>query len=171
MSTTVDHASFENTQDKERTVYEIGYLVLPSIPEDSLDSVVSKITNAFENEGGARIDGEAPFLNPLSYEMSKQVGARKYVVREAYLGWVKFDLEPSKIETVKATLEKIEEILRFLIVKVPRETTFTFAEARAKKAALEAPAEEVSDEAEKPVEAVEATESEEATSTGDAVVE
>jgi ribosomal protein S6 len=161
MSTTVDHA--------ERTVYEIGYLVLPSIPEDSLDSVVSKITNAFENEGGARIDGETPFLNSLSYEMSKQVGARKYVVREAYLGWVKFELEPSKIETVKATLEKIEEVLRFLIVKVPRETTFTFAEARAKKAALEAPEAEVAEEAEKPLEPTE--DKEEPAGTTEAVVE
>lgn len=152
MSTTVDHASFENTQDKERTVYEIGYLVLPSIPEDSLDSVVAKITNAFEGEGGVRIDGESPIMNSLSYEMSKQVGARKYVVREAYLGWVKFELEPSKIETVKSSLDKMEEVLRFLIVKAPRKSTFTFAEARAKKAALEAPQEEVEVEAEKPVE-------------------
>lgn len=139
MSTTEDRA--------ERTVYEIGYLVLPSIPEDSLADVVAKITTSFENEGGTRIDGEAPFKNDLSYEMSKQVGARKYVVREAYIGWVKFELEPSKIETVKAALEKMDELLRFLIVKVPRETTFTFAEARARKAALEAPAEEAGEEA------------------------
>lgn len=147
-------------------MYEIGYLVLPSIPEDALDTLVTKITNTFESEGGVRIDGEAPFLNSLSYEMSKQVGARKYVVREAYLGWVKFELEPSKIEAVKASLEKIEEVLRFLIVKVPRETTFTFAEARAKKAALEAPVEEVQEEVEKPAEPVE-----EAAGASDAVVE
>lgn len=139
MSTTEDRA--------ERTVYEIGYLVLPSIPADSLDGVVANITKTFENEGGTRIDGETPFMNDLAYEMSKQVGARKYVVREAYIGWVKFELEPSKIETVKAALEKMDELLRFLIVKVPRETTFTFAEARARKAALEAPAEEAGEEA------------------------
>ncbi len=131
MSTTEDQA--------EKTVYEIGYLVLPSIPEDSLDSLVSKITNTFEKAGGTRIDGENPFLHPLSYEMSKQVGARKYVVHEAYLGWVKFELEPSAIEVVKSEVEKMDEILRILVIKAPRETGFTFEAAR--KALEEAEAE------------------------------
>ena len=79
--------------------------------------------------------------------MSKQVGARKYVVNEAWLGWVKFDLEAEKIEAVKAEIEKMDEILRSLLIKAPRETVFTFAEAmkQAEEAAApvapEAPAE------------------------------
>jgi len=131
----------------ERTVYEIGYLVLPSIPEDSLESLVSKINNTFEKVGGERIDGEMPMMIDLAYEMSKQVGARKYVVNEAWLGWVKFDLEAEKIEAVKAEIEKMDEILRSLLIKAPRETVFTFAEAmkQAEEAAApvapEAPAE------------------------------
>jgi ribosomal protein S6 len=115
---------------KESTVYEIGYLVLPSIPEDSLDALVTKITHTFEKAGGTRIDGEAPFMQELAYEMSKVSGARKYVVHEAYLGWVKFELEPSAIEAVKAEIEKMEEILRILVIKAPRETGFTFEAAR-----------------------------------------
>ncbi|MDB5194204.1 MAG: Ribosomal protein [Parcubacteria group bacterium] len=142
MSTTEDRA--------ERTVYEIGYLVLPSIPEESLPDVVSKITNTFEKAGGEKLDGEDPFLYELSYEISKQVGARKYVVHEAYLGWIKFELEASAIEAVKAELDKTEELLRFLLIKVPTEAGFTFAAARA---ALEekmnpTPVEEVSAAAE-----------------------
>jgi ribosomal protein S6 len=137
----------------ERTVYEIGYLVLPSIPEDSLDSLVSKINNTFEKAGGVRIDGEAPFMHDLAYEMGKQVGARNYVVHEAYLGWVKFELEPEKVEAVKHEVEGMEEILRALLIKAPRETHFSFAAAReaaqkafedaeaAKNAPVEAPAE------------------------------
>ncbi len=128
-----------NTEGQaERTVYEIGYLVLPSIPEDSLDAVASKITNVFAGAGGIRIDGEAPFMQDLAYEISKQVGARKYVVHEAYFGWVKFELEAEKIEAVKAEIEKMEEILRFLLIKAPRETTFTFAAARQALADAEA---------------------------------
>jgi ribosomal protein S6 len=122
MSTTEDRA--------DRTVYEIGYLVLPSIPEDSLSDVVSKINNSFEKLGGTKIDGEDPFLYELSYEMSKVTGARKYVVHEAYLGWVKFELEADKIGAVKDEVEKLEEILRVLLIKVPRETSFTFEAAR-----------------------------------------
>jgi ribosomal protein S6 len=150
MSTTGDNA--------ERTVYEIGYLVLPSIPEDSLSEVVTKINNTFEKAGGTRIDGEDPFLYELAYEMSKQVGARKYVVHEAYLGWVKFELEAEKIEAVKAEVEKMEEILRILLIKAPRETGFTFAAARQAildaEEAKNAPAEDAEAPAEAPVEPV-----------------
>jgi ribosomal protein S6 len=150
MSTTEDRA--------DRTVYEIGYLVLPSIPEDSLSDVVSKINNTFEKQGGVRIDGEDPFLYELAYEMSKQVGARKYVVHEAYLGWVKFELEADKIEAVKAEVEKLEEILRVLLIKAPRETTFTFEAARQAlidaEEAKNAPAEDAEAVAEAPSEPV-----------------
>jgi len=152
MSTTEDRA--------ERTVYEIGYLALPSIPEDALESLVSKINNTFEKQGGTRIDGEMPFMQDLAYEMGKQVGARKYVVHQAYFGWVKFELEPEKIEAVKAEVEKMDEIIRMLLIKAPRETVFTFAAARqamqdaedAKNAPAEAAAEPAS---EAPAEVVE----------------
>jgi ribosomal protein S6 len=142
----------------ERTVYEIGYLVLPSIPEDSLDPLASTINKSFEKLGGERLDGEAPFMIDLAYEMSKTVGARKYVVREAYLGWVKFELEADKIEEVKKEIEAMPEILRILVIKAPRETTFTFEAARQAlreaEEAKNAPVEPIEGEPEAPAETV-----------------
>ena len=122
----------ETGQKAEQTVYEIGYLVLPSIPEDNLSEVVSAIKSAVAKEGGEVLDGEEPFKIDLSYTMSKTVGASRYVVSEAYLGWLKCELEPAKVASLKASLDGMSELLRFLLVKAPRETTFTFAEARAK---------------------------------------
>jgi|SRR3989344_604071 len=113
------------------TVYELGYLVLPSIPEEKLPEVVASIKKVIAKEGGVEIDGEAPFKQDLAYSMSKTVGASRYVVSDAYLGWVKFEIEPAKVLAVKTGVEKIEEVLRFLLVKAPRETTFTLAKARA----------------------------------------
>lgn len=121
-------------------VYEIGYLILPSIPEDRLSDVVDSIRGVFAKEGGTEIDAEAPFKHPLAYSMSKTVGASRYVVSDAYLGWIKFDLpagalekarEEHPIERIKTNLEKIGEILRFLLIKAPRETSFTFTKAMA----------------------------------------
>lgn len=135
-----------NTGDElgDATIYEVGYLVLPSIPEDKLSPVVDSIKEIIAKEGGKEIDGEAPFKHPLAYEMSKTIGASKYVVSEAYLGWIKFELEPSQIANVKASLEKVPEILRFLLVKASRESHFTFAKAlalaREKEEAAEAQA-------------------------------
>ena len=112
-------------------VYETSYLILPSIPEDKLDEVVASIRKVIAKEGGVEIGAESPFQHPLSYSMSKTVGASRYVVSDAYIGWIKFEVDREKIAMIKAGLEKIEELLRFLIVKAPRETVFTFAKARA----------------------------------------
>jgi ribosomal protein S6 len=127
------------TEDhKEAQVYELGYLVLPSVPEEGLEKVVSNIRSIIEKAGGKTLDGEDPVLDDLAYSMSKTIGARKYVVDEAYIGWMKFEAESSMIEAVKTGVEKIDEILRHLLIKVPRETTFTFAEARQARAEREA---------------------------------
>lgn len=132
-------------------VYEVGYLILPSISEEKLDDLVGSVRKLITKEGGTEIDAEAPFKYPLAYPMSKTIGASHYVLTDAYLGWIKFEVESEKISTIKAGLEKIGEILRFLLVKAPRETTFTFAKARAiveaKKEEKEGPAPVLAEEA------------------------
>ena len=115
----------------EMTVYELGFLILPSIPEDKVSDIVDSIRKVITKEGGTEIDAEAPFKQDLAYSMSKTIGASHYVLTDAYLGWIKFEIERAGVLRVKAGVEKIEEILRFLLVKAPRETTFTFAKARA----------------------------------------
>ncbi len=131
MSTTEDH--------KEEQVYELGYLVLPSIPEADLSAVVSNIQKIIKKEGAKELDSEAPELIDLAYTMSKVVGARKYLADEAYIGWVKFESEPEIAPKVKTAVEAMQEVLRLLLVKAPRETTFTFAAARAAQAEKDNP--------------------------------
>ncbi len=131
----------------ESTIYELAYLVLPSIGEEKVGDVSASIREVIEKEGGQEIDAEEAFKQDLSYEMSKTVGASRYVVSDAYLGWIKFECAPENILTIKNEVEKMGEVLRILIVKAPRETHFTFAKARealeaqeAEKEAKEAPA-------------------------------
>ena len=112
-------------------IYELSYLILPSIPEAELDGVVGKIKALINEAEGKDFDGEMPFKHPLSYLVSKTVGASRYIVNEAYIGWIKFEIESLKILELKSQIEKISEILRFLIVKAPRKTEFTFAKAKA----------------------------------------
>jgi ribosomal protein S6 len=120
--------------------YEIGYLILPSIPEDGLSAVVDKIKAVVAKSGGKELEGEAPFKQDLAYTMSKTVGASRYVVSDAYLGWFKFELDPASALEVKTAVEKLDEVLRALMIKVPKETTFTFAKARELLAEAEAEA-------------------------------
>lgn len=145
MSTTEDH----NEVDVQ--VYELGYLVLPSVTEDNLPTVVSNIRSLIEKAGATPLDSEDPFLSDLAYSMSKTISARKYVVDEAYIGWIKFEAESGMVEGIKLSVDKVEEVLRTLLIKVPRETTFTFKEAReareAREEALNNPVQEVMEEA------------------------
>jgi ribosomal protein S6 len=130
MSTTEDR--------KEKTVYELGYLLLPSIAEDKLSDVVNTIKGIVSKAGGEEIASEDPIHFDLAYTMSKTVGARKYVVDQAYIGWVKFECEPSCAPEINDAMKKLEEVLRHLLVKAPRETHFTFAEALRKLEEAEA---------------------------------
>lgn len=121
------------TEDRgESQVYEIGYLVLPSIPEDKIPDTVDSIKKIIKDNGAQELDGEEPYLIDLAYPLSKTVGASKYVVKDAYFGWQKFEAEPSIVEAIKAALEKKDELIRFLLIKTTRETRFTLSKARAK---------------------------------------
>ena len=115
----------------EYQVYELGYLVLPSVTEDKLPSVVEKLQKAIKAAKGEELDSEPPEEIDLAYTMTKTVGASRYVVNDAYIGWIKFEGEPATAPTVKGAVDGMEEILRYLLIKAPRKTSFTFAKARA----------------------------------------
>lgn len=126
-------------------IYELGYLILPSVPEGQLSDVVGKLKAVVAKAGGKELDGEDPFKYPLAYTMSKTIGASRYVVKDAYIGWFKFELEPSATLEVKEGVAKIDEVLRSLIVKAPRESSFSFAKAKALLAEKEREAQELLD--------------------------
>lgn len=128
----------DSTQEREGlTVYEVGYLVLPSLDENKVREVTEAIKAAIDKEEGKVFDGEEAEMMDLAYTMTKTIGASRYVVNEAYVGWLKFEAEPSRVLKIKGEIEKMDEILRFLLIKAPKETTFTFAEARKKLAEKE----------------------------------
>lgn len=126
------------TEDRqENQVYEIGYLILPSIPEDKLSDSVNSIEEVIKKYGGEKFDSEVPFRHDLAYPIAKTVGASKYVVNDAYIGWIKFDLPAEAlakegaehpVQLMKAELDKIDELLRYLLIKAPKETKFRFAD-------------------------------------------
>lgn len=141
------------TEDrKEKDLYELGYLVLPSIAEEKLSDVVNSIKGIIKKFGGEETASEDPVAIDLAYTMSKTVGARKYVVDEAYIGWIKFNLDRSSVIELNDAVKKLDEVLRFLLIKDPKETGFTFAEAmKAKEEVVEEGAKEAQAEGEEKV--------------------
>ncbi len=139
----------------EPKVYEIGYLLVSSIPEEKVSAKVDELKAILSAKKVEMIAEEAPVLETLSYTMIKKVGPKNTRFTQAYFGWVKFATEPESIVKIKEAIDADTEVLRSLIITAPREATYlgkrTSTVLREEATAVvEAPAEVVV-EAEKPV--------------------
>lgn len=111
-------------EGKGNRVYEVSYLLLPSIPEEQVPTHVAEIKKMIEGAGGQFISEEDPKLRHLAYEMIKLVGTRNERYKTAYFGWVKYEAPVESAISLKTQFDAKEEILRHLIVKTVREDTY-----------------------------------------------
>lgn len=112
------------TQD-ETSVYEIGYLLVSSIPEEKVPEEAEAVKKIITTAGSTIIAEEAPHKENLAYTISKKNvsgGYERYDV--AHFGWVKFELGSDKIEAVKKSIELLPSMLRMLLVSTVRENTY-----------------------------------------------
>ena len=114
----------ENHADN-MSVYEIGYLIVPSVPEEKIPAeadVINKIINA---SGATKIADEAPHRMKLAYEMRKKSVSGTYEkYNEAYFGWTKFEVGSDIVESIKKAIEKHPSVLRMLMISTVRENTY-----------------------------------------------
>ncbi|MBU4480400.1 30S ribosomal protein S6 [Patescibacteria group bacterium] len=104
-------------------VYEIGYLLLPVIAEENVSLEVSKIKDIIEKNKGMFFSEGIPEMRGLTYPMTKAISGKNQKFDSAYFGWVKFEADSDVINLIKNELEKIGNILRFLIIKTVKENT------------------------------------------------
>ncbi len=102
-------------------VYEVGYLLLPTIAEENVSLEVSKVRDIIEKNKGIFLSEGTPEMKGLTYPMTKAISGKKQKFDNAYFGWVKFEAEADVIGLVKNEIEKIENVLRFLITKTVKE--------------------------------------------------
>lgn len=114
----------ETIHDDAQKVYEIGYLLVSSVPKEKVANVVAELKNVLSKKSASVIAEEAPELIPLAYTMIKKIGTVNHRFDEAYFGWIKFELGAGDIEEVKKTLDLKPEMLRFLLITTIRENTY-----------------------------------------------
>lgn len=108
--------------DRENVkTYEVGFLLTPSVAEESLGVEMTRIRDEIEKAKGAIVGEGYPALRPLSYPIAYRAGGAKQQLQQAYFGYVKFTLAPEDVVTVKAGLEKIDTLVRFLIMIAGKE--------------------------------------------------
>ncbi len=112
-------------------VYEIGYILLPSIPTEKVGTEVETIKALITKNGGAFISEEFPKLRPLAYTMQKQVGSTRHKVDEGYFGWVKFETTPDAMAALKIGMDTNDQVLRYLLINTVRENTYLGQKAAA----------------------------------------
>lgn len=106
-------------------VYELGYHILPTVPEEDLQVEVSKIHTLISDNEGVVISESNPTLKQLAFDIDKKVDTKSLKFNKAYFGWIKFEMDRSKVLGLKNKVETLENILRFLIIKTVKENTIS----------------------------------------------
>ena len=107
--------------DDVLTVYEVSYLLLPSIAMEQVQPKTLVLKEILTSLGALIISDESPILIDLAYPMTKVVGAVRHKVTTGYFGWIKFEI--NKEASVKKALDADQEVLRYLLIKTVRENT------------------------------------------------
>lgn len=106
-------------------VYEIGYLIASSIPEEKVPEESAALNKIVFGYGSSMIAEEPPRLMPLAYTMSAKTVSGSYSkYNQAYFGWIKFELGSDRIEALKKDFEKHPSLLRMILISTVAENTF-----------------------------------------------
>ena len=107
----------------EEQIYEVGFHILSTVPEEKLQEIVSKLENSITQNGGTVISEEFPKIRILSYEIKKRIETKISSFSKAYFGWIKFEIPRASISKIKEEIKNSQNILRFIIIKTVRENT------------------------------------------------
>lgn len=119
----------DNSESAENRIYELGFHLVSSIPEEKLAAEITALKDVLAANGAAVISEDFPKLKHLTYTMTKVIGPKHLKFNKAYFGWIKFEMAPAALETVKENFGRNENILRFIIVKTVRESTLASIKA------------------------------------------
>lgn len=104
-------------------VYELGYLLVPTISEENLPVMYGNIKELVSSFKGEIISDEMPKMIPLAYSMVKVISNVRNKFNTAYFGWTKFTMDSDKVLELKKKLDLDSNFVRFLILKTVKENT------------------------------------------------
>ena len=106
-------------------IYEVGYIMVPSIAEENLGGEVTAFKDTLGEQGASFISDEYPKMTELSYEMSRSIQNKRQKFSYGYFGWVKFECTTDQAKVIKDGLDKNEKLVRYLMVTTVRESTMS----------------------------------------------
>ena len=115
----------ENEKEVRTSVYEVGYLMVPTIAEENVGAEVTTFKDGLLEQGVTFISDEYPKMLELAYEMSRSIANKKQKFSYGYFGWVKFECTTDQARVIKDGLDKNEKLIRYLMIKTVRESTMS----------------------------------------------
>ncbi len=112
-----------NSEEKKTRIYEIGYLLFPTLSEEEMPALYARLKDLVVDFGAEIISDEMPKMMPLAYTISKVIQNIRSKFDSAYFGWIKFEVDPEKMGELKKKLNLEQNILRSLIIKTVKENT------------------------------------------------
>lgn len=109
--------------DANSRIYELGYLLVPTISEVDLPASYGNLKELVSSFGGVVISDEMPRMMQLAYKMVKVVANVRNKFGSAYFGWIKFTMDSDKVLEMKKKLDLDTTVIRFLILKTVKENT------------------------------------------------
>ena len=118
----------ENNSDEAKAeanpkVYELGYLLVPTIKEEDVPFHYGNLKELISSFNGETISDDMPKMIGLAYPMQKVISNARHKFTTAYFGWIKFTMEAGQVLELKKSLDLEANIIRFLILKTVKENT------------------------------------------------
>ncbi|MDO8548367.1 MAG: 30S ribosomal protein S6 [bacterium] len=114
-------ASSQASEGSERSVYEVGFHIVPTVAEAEIGSVLEKLRAALAKGDAEIIKEEFPAKKTLAYMIERSLTGKREKYTESYFGFIKFAMDKAKVAEFTATLRATSEILRFLVIETVRE--------------------------------------------------
>ncbi len=104
-------------------IYEISYILLPSLSNDDVSKEVTNLQEQISSNSGNVLSFENPILIDLAYPMVKVTTSSRVKCQKGYFGYIKFQMDTLNVSEIKKYAENNPFIVRFLIVKTVKENT------------------------------------------------
>jgi len=129
----VEESDVSTEKETRTSVYEVGYLMVPTVAEENLGGEVTSFKDTLTEKGAVFISDEYPKLIELAYEMSRSINNKRQKFSYGYFGWVKFECTTVEAKVIKDLLDKNEKLVRYLMIKTVRENTMSVKRAYGKQ--------------------------------------
>ncbi len=111
------------TEGGEGNVYELGFLLVPSITEEKLAESFGSLKSVLASKSAVEVAEEFPKLINLAYTMEKTINNKIERFKDGYFGWVKFEMNPSEAADLEYKLRLRDDVIRHMLVRTVRENT------------------------------------------------